>query len=543
MAEPRYFGKLLGIIVISAIVATTGAIESGAQIVERDFHRGIMEGPSGLDPQYATRQVEFSILTDLFMGLTTRDASGNLQPGVAESWTVENNGRRWVFRLRGDVKWSDGRPLVAEDFVFSFQRLLAPDSGAPFASMFGMIVGAAGSDPKGSGNGDPLGVTAPNRRTVIFNLERPAPYLPSLLAHPAAFPLRRDLIERNVESWTRPGRMVTNGPYMLGEWLPGRYVKLRKNWGFHDPASVILDNVFYDIVDQGELALERFFSGELDVLSGLPRDWLPELVEEAPEVVRLHPTLTVDYLVFNMGRPPFDDVRVRQALALAIDSRGLVNDALDRGSAPASGMFPDFGEKVRADGVGPEGPRARKRPASPESRRAEAKRLLEIAGYGARGSLRLTLHYNNNERNRKVAEAIAEMWKAVGVDADLYGNHYAVHYGDLGLGDFEVARAGWIADFNDPVAVLDLFRSNNGRFNYGGFSDDRFDRLLEQANTQMDSKQRLVLLSRAHDRAMSQFPVAPLYHHASRHLVSLGVTGWEDNVLNVHPSRFLNRTE
>lgn len=518
------------------------AAPAGAQIVERELHRGVMEGPMGLDPQYMTHPVERSILADIFMGLVTENASGHPQPGVAESWSVENKGRRWVFNLRKNLKWSDGRPLTAEDFVYSFRRLLAPHSTAPFAPMFHVIVGAKALHSGKANDGSALGVKAKNNHTVVFDLESPVPYFPSLLAHPSAYPLRQDLIERNADSWTRPGRMVTNGAYILGEWLPGRYVKLRKNWGFFDPVSVNIDNIYYDIVEHEEAALEHFFAGELAILSDVPREKFAELMAKAPESARLHPTLTTDYLVFNAERPPFDDVRVRQALSLAVDSYELVKKVLDDSEIPATGMLPDGMANLWVPGPPPtpEAPRAPKRPVSPERKIEQAKLLLENAGYGATGSLRITLHYNNDETHRKIAQAIARMWKKIGVRTDVYGNHYAVHYGDLGLGEFDVARAGWIADFDDPMAILDLFQSKNEQFNYGAFANDKFDRLLNQANSKGKPEERAIGLYRAHERAMTQFPVVPLYHHASRNLVSPAVTGWNDNVSNIHPSRFLD---
>jgi oligopeptide transport system substrate-binding protein len=529
---------------LAALVLATTAGPARSQIIEREFHRGVMEGPTWLDPQYAVRPTERAIVSDLFIGLVAQDAAGVLQPAAAESWKVEKKGRRWVFQLRDGLKWSDGRPLAAGDFVYAFQRLLAPKSTAPFAQMFHVLAGARKLHAGKAADPASLGVRAKNKRTLVFELEHPTPHFLSLLAHPSAFPLRRDLIERDGDSWMRPGRMVSNGAYILGEWLPGRHIKLRKNWGFYDPASVLIDNIFYDIVEQGEVALERFFAGELDVLSDLPREWIPALIEKSPEFLRIYPTLTIDYIAFNTKRPPFDDLRVRQALTLAIDSRKLVMEVLDRGEIPAAGMLPPGTANLR-EPARPEStsPRAAKRPASPEQMRGEAKRLLEAAGYGVRDSLRLTLHYNNSEKHRKVAEAIASMWKRIGVKTDLYSNHYAVHYGDLGLGDFDVARAGWIGDFDDPMAILDLFRSGNDQFNYGRFSDEKFDRALEQANKKSDARERAIGLHRAHGRAMSLFPAAPLYHHASRHLVAMGVTGWNDNLLDIHPSRFLDRPE
>lgn len=536
------FKRLIRYSIFAAATAFAAlAGPAGAQIIERELHRGVMEGPNQLDPQYAFRKVEQSILTDLFMGLVVEDAAGRPLPGAAESWDVKKKGQRWIFSLREGLKWSDGRPLVAEDFVYAFQRLLGPQSGAPFASMFYPIAGAKALHASKAGDVTTLGVTAKNKRTLIFDLEEPTPHFLGLLNHPAAFPLRKDLIERDDESWTRPGRMVSNGAYIMGEWLPGRYVKLRKNWDFYDPASVNIDNVFYDIVDNGEVSLERFFSGELAILAGVQRDRITSLMKTAPEVVRLHPTLTTDYLVFNTKRPPFNDSRVRQALALAIDSRSLVNNALDRGEIPATGMLPDGMANLNAPAQPePKGPYPLKRPLSPSQKISKAKLLLENAGRGARDALRITLHYNINETNQKVAEAIADMWKKIGVRVDLYGNHYTVHYGDLGISDFDVARAGWIADYDDPTAVLELFLSGNERFNYGAFADKEFEKMLRQAARQADPRERAIGLYRAHERAMSLYPIVPLYHHASRNLVALSVTGWEDNIKDIHPSRYLN---
>lgn len=540
LPELSYINRLIRYSILAAAFAVIAGPAS-AQIIERELHRGVMEGPNQLDPQYAFRAVEQSILTDLFMGLVVEDAAGQPLPGAAESWEVKKKGWRWIFKLREGLKWSDGRPLVAGDFVYAFQRLLAPQSGAPFASMFYPIAGATALHTSKAGDVTTLGVTAKNKRTLIFDLEKPTPHFLTLLNHPAAFPLRKDLIERGADSWTRPGRMVSNGAYILGEWLPGRYVKLRKNWGFYDPASVNIDNIFYDIVEHGEVALERFFSGELAILSGVQRDRIASLMETAPEVVRLHSTLTTDYLVFNTKKPPFNDPRVRQALALAVDSRSLVNKVLGRGEIPATGMLPDDMANLHAPAQPErEGPYPLKRPLSPSQKRKKAKLLLENAGHGARDALRITLHYNNSETHQKIAEAIAGMWKKIGVRTDLYGNHYTVHYGDLGISDFDVARAGWIADYDDPVAVLELFLSGNERFNYGAFADKEFEKLLKQAAGQPDPRERAIGLYRAHERAMSQYPAVPLYHHASRNLVALSVTGWEDNVRDIHPSRYLN---
>ena len=514
-----------------------------AQLIEKEIHRGIMDNPIRLDPQFATLPSERAILADLFLGLVTEDAAGNIQPGAAESWTVGDAGLTWVFKLRAGQTWSDGRPLEARDFEYAFQRLLAPESGAPFASMFYNISGAEALHKARADDPRTLGVTAQDKATLIFKLVERSPQFLAQLVHHSAFPLREDQVERADESWTRPGKMVTNGPYILSEWLPGNYVKLAKNWRFYDPASAAIDNVYYDVVEFIESATERFFAGDLDTLSEIPREAIAALMEAAPEVVRFYPSLTVDYLVINTRKPPFNDPRVREALALAVDSPTLVRRVLDGGDIPADGLLPEGMAGIREpEPVQRKGPYPLPRPLSAEEKRDAAKLLLTDAGFGVQDTLRLTLNYNANGAHQKIAEAVAEMWKRVGVRADLYSNDYTVHYGDLGLGEFDIARAGWIADYDDPVAFLMVFDGKSERFNYGRFADPEFEKLMAAAAKQ-EPPARAVTLHRAEQLAMKKFPIIPLYHHASRSLVAPNVSGWEDNIRDIHPSRYLELRE
>ncbi|UCH74013.1 MAG: peptide ABC transporter substrate-binding protein [Rhodospirillales bacterium] len=517
--------------------------EVPAQLVEREIRRGIMDNPVRLDPHFAALAPERAILADLYIGLVTENAAGQIEPGAAESWEVRDDGMTWVFKLRAGQNWSDGRPLVAGDFEYAFRRLLAPQSGALFASMFYNIEGAEILHKGRDGEEGSLGVTATDDATLVFRLTHRSPQFLAQLVHHSAYPLREDQVERADESWTRPGKMVTNGPYILSEWLPGNYLKLSKNWRFFDPASVTMDHVYYDVVEFIESATERFFSGTLHTLSGVPRDAIAGLMEQAPEVVRIHPSLTVDYLVINTRKPPFNDPRVREALALAVDSPTLVRRALDGGEIPADGLLPDGLAGVREPEAPPrKGPFPIPRPLSAREKRDAAKLLLTDAGFGVQDTLRLTLHYNANGAHQKVAETVAEMWKRVGVRTDLYSNDYVVHYGDLGLGEFDVARAGWVGDFNDPAAFLMLWDSESERFNYGRFKDAEFEKLMTTAARQ-EPAAREVTLHRAEQLAMKRFPIIPLYQHASRNLVATNVVGWEDNVRDLHPSRYLDLTD
>lgn len=520
-----------------------------AQIIETDLHRGVAEAPIKLDPQFATLPAEKAVLAELFVGLVTEDAAGTIVPGAAETWEVSGDGLTWTFRLRDGLKWTDARPVVADDFVYAFQRLLAPRSGAPFASMFYNIAGAEDLNRGKADDPRALGVRAKNDNTVVFSLNRRSPEFLAQLVHQSAYPLRRDLVERTDESWTRPGKMVTNGAYVLAEWLPGRHLKLAKNWDFYDAPEVRIDNVYYEVVDVPEDGIGRFLARDLDIYSGLPRELAGELLRTAPGEMRVYPTLTVDYLVFNTTKPPFDDVRVRQALALAIDRNRIVKNALQDGEIPARDFLPKGLAGIR-EPARPQrqGPYPMPRPASAGENRDLSLDILTNIGLGARDAwgagtpIRLILSFNASDSHQRVAEAIASMWEKIGAHVDLYSADYSIHYGDLGAADFEVARAGWIADFNDPVAFLMLFRSTTERFNYGRFTDEEFDKLMTLAASQAPEA-RQITLYRAAERVRDLYPVIPIYHHASRHLVGRQVTGWQDNVRDIHPSRYLDILE
>ena len=536
-----FFLSAVFLFVLGALALPAG--EAPAQLIEKEIRRGVMDNPVRLDPQIATLPAEQAILADLFLGLVTEDAAGAIQPGAAESWKVRDKGLTWVFKLRDGQTWSDGRPLEAGDFVYAFRRLLAPQSGAPFASMFYNVAGAEALHKGRTDDPKKLGVAARDKLTLVFRLTERSPQFLAQLVHHSAYPLRQDHVERTDESWTRPAKMVTNGPYILSEWLPGNYVKLSKNWRFYDPASVNVDNVYYDIVEFIESAKERFFSGTLHSLSGIPRQEVAGLMEAAPEVVRLYPSLKVDYLVVNTMKPPFNDPRVREALAMAVDSPTLVRKVLGGGDIAADGLLPEGLAGLREpEPVERKGPIPSPRPFSASEKREAAKRLLTDAGFGVQDTLRLTLHYNANGEHQGIAEAVAKMWKRIGVRTDLYSNDYTVHYGDLGLGEFDIARAGWIADYNDPAAFLTLFDPEDERFNYGRFSDPEVSKLLTAAAKQKPQP-RAVTLQRAEALAMKKYPIIPLYNHASRNLVSGKVSGWVDNIRDIHPSRYLEVAE
>ncbi len=526
-----------------AVLAVLTAGQAAAQFGEFTLNRGVAEEPISLDPQYARLSSERAILADLFTGLVAEDAAGAIIPGVAKSWKISADGLTYTFKLRDDNLWSDGETVEAADFVYTFERLLAAKSDAPFASMFYNIKGAEARHTGKTEGAPGLGVRAKGSRTLVITIAAPAPDFLAQLTHHSVYPLRREIVEAEGGSWTRPGRFVSNGPYFLMEWKPGRFVQLVRNPRYHEAESVTLEAVYYFPAGDPDAGIERFLAGELDIFSGVPRDRAAALLKTSPAAVHLYPTLTVDYLVINATRPPMGDPKVRQALALGIDRQALLQKVLARGEIAADSIVPDEianfqppREALRT------GPYPVPRPLSGRERQAIAKELIADAGYGVKDSLTVTLRYNVGKTNEKLVKAIAGMWRKIGIKTELYATDYMVHYSDLSAGDFQIARAGWIADYNDPAAILMMLDSASERFNYGRFSDREFDRLLKAAAGQKP-EQRAATLYRATTVAMARYPVIPLYFHASRNLVAAYIEGWQDNIRDIHPSRYLKIVE
>lgn len=495
------------------------------------LNRGTAEEPNTLDPHNARGNSAAAVLYDLFVGLTTFDANGKVIPGAAESWTVSEDGLTYEFKLRDDIKWSDGRPMTADDFVFSGRRLVNPETGALFAAFFYPIKNAR-AIIAGDAEPDSLGVSAPDERTVRYELAAPAAYFPQLLATNAASPVPAHVIAEQGRRWARPGTMVSNGAYQLTEWIPQSHMKAEKNPHFYAADDVSIDTVYFYPTQNLTTSLNRFRAGEVDVILNFPPNEMDWLKANMAQELRVAPTLGLYYFLLNHDKPPFDDPRVREALSISIDRKGLIEKLVNTGVTPAYRMTPDALSEY-------EGPAIAWSQEAMPARMARARQLLADAGFTRDKPLSFTLKVDSVEESRKIAVALTSMWRGIGVRAQVENSDIRTLNKLARTGDYEVMRYAWFAPYDDPETFLSLLESNNPN-NQSGYSGTEFDSLLRRGRGTIDPAQRAELLGQAETAAMEDFPVIPLYFYAGRRLVSTKVEGWIDNPRAANPSRFLS---
>lgn len=528
----RFFAWAIGVRRVCACVAAL--LLAGASIgvhAEKAVRRSATGEPQTLDPQLWVYGQDGNIAQDLFQGLTTLDAQARVVPGAAQSWTVSEDGRTYTYRVREGLRWSDGRPLTSADFLYSFQRLFDPRTASPSASILFMIRNAR-AVASGKLSLEALGLRAPGAQAIVIELEHPAPHFNELIVH-RAFPVPKHVIERHGREWTRPGRIVSNGAFVLAEWRPNAYVKLVKNAHFHEAASVALDAIYHVPVEDPNAALTRFRAGELDVIVQLPSERIAELRREYGAQLRLVRQVGLEYLAFNTRRPPFGDVRVRRALSMAIDRSVLTGKILQAGEPEAFCLVPKgvlhYPRRGCADFAA----------LGQTERIAQARRLLTAAGFGTARPLTLAISYSSGGANRRLAVAIGAMWQAIGVKVSHRAADMKAHQQAVQQGDFDVARASWYAEARDPATFLELVHARSGAINVSGYRNGEFDRLFEAAERSADLALRAELLRQAEALAMRDQPIAPLYGYVSRRLVSSRIEGWIDNPRGVHLDRYL----
>ncbi|MGB3211816.1 MAG: peptide ABC transporter substrate-binding protein [Desulforhopalus sp.] len=492
----------------------------------------VMGEPASLDPHKTSGVWENWILGDMLIGLTTENAKAEPVPGVAESWTISEDGTIYTFKLRKSV-WSDGTPFTAHDFVYSLQRILLPETAAEYASLLYIIKGAEAINT-GEAKAESLAVKAIDDYTLEIILTGPAPYFLELLTHQTAHPVPQHVIEKVGKMWTKPENMVSNGPFKLQEWVPNTHVKLTRNDKYWDNAAVSLDNIIFYTQEDRAAVQKRFRAGEIDIAMDFSSDQIKWLRANLPDETRIAPYMGVYYYPINSSMPPFDDGRIRKALSMAVNRKAIVDKVLKTGELAAYSFVPpgianyDNPSEVDWKDV-PYGDRVK-----------QAKNLLKEAGYGPGNPLELTLRYNTSENHKRIAVAVASMWKQIGVKAELFNAEVKVHYADLKQGDFQVARAGWIADYNDAQNFLYLLETRTGPNNYGRYSNPEYDKLMQEAEVTADLEKRGELMRKAEAIAMADHPVIPIYHYVSKSLVSKNVAGVVDNPKFIHRYRYIS---
>ncbi len=501
-------------------------------MAEMVLRRGNGTEPQTLDVHLAQGTPSSHIQRDLFEGLITEKADGTLIPGAAERWEVSDDGLVYTFHLRADGRWSNGDPVTAQDFEFALKRLVNPATAAPYAFIVNPILNAPEISSGRLKDVDALGVKALDDRTLQITLSKPTPYFLGLLTHSTTFPVhRRTLLEKGSQ-WIKPGNLVSNGAYKLVEWEPQSHIKLVKNPYFHDAANVRIDTVYFVNTEDVATEVKRYRAGELDYTSTVALSALKWIKENIPDELHAAPGLVIQYYDINMRREKFKDPRVRKALMLAIDRRILVDKILRQGQIPAFTMVPPIvanHQQWEPEWAG----------MSQAERLALAQKLIAEAGYTRDNPLKVEILYNTSESIKKLAVAIAAMWKRLGVKTTLRNEEWKALINSRNLKQYEIARDAWVGDYNDPYTFLEIFRSDAGPMNTPDYRNPEYDALLDAANRELDLNKRAGILRRAEEVLISDLPVIPLYFGVNTHLVKPYVKGYADNAGNWHPTRWM----
>jgi oligopeptide transport system substrate-binding protein len=495
------------------LLAACGQGGGAGRTLPADTLVRLMDSDSrGLDPQIVSDLASTRVAADLFEGLTRFDAAGMPEAGLAESWAISSDGKAWTFRLRPGLRFSDGMPIEAANFPASFARINEEKSGSPHGALFGVIEA----------------VEAPDKATVLVRLTNPFPELPALLAHPAMAALPFHRIKAAGEKWTADRPLVTSGAYRLTDWKLNQQLTLQANPYWHG-GKPVSSKLFWRPMDNMNSAMRLVLAGGADIGSDYPPARHHWLKQNYPELVHSAPFLGTYYFAFNTRKPPFNDVRVRRALSLAIDRDWIAKKMVDAGNVPAWGLLPPrLGGEPDA---GREPPRAK--------RLAEARRLIAEAGYGDAKPLSFEIRFNSSTEHRRAAVAMATMWREIGVEAKLLNSESSLHFDSLKRADFQFARSGWIADLPAPENFLAVHRSDAGVQNYSGYANPAYDAALDAALAEADPIKRADKMRLAEAILINDMPILPLYYYASRALVRPNVTGWQDNDGHIHPSRTL----
>jgi len=494
--------------------------------------RGGGPEPDSLDPQKARGFEAQSILRDLCEGLTTLDHEARVAPGVARSWRASDDGLTYTFELRSEARWSNGDPVVAADFLAGLQRLVDPATGSGYAQYIDVVANAedivAGRKPAAA-----LGISAPDDSTVVITLATPAPYLPTLLAHPAACPVHRPTLRQHPQGFARAGIMVSNGAFVLTEWVPGAHILLARNARYWNAAATRLAAVKYLLIADENAELVRYRGGELQITYAVPRGQFDWIRANLARELHVSPQLSTYFYGFNLRRAPFsDNPRLRRALSLVIDREKLAQLVLRVGELPAYGWVPPGIEGYSSQSFDYRG-------RSTAARIGEAQRLYREAGYSRARPLVFELRYNSGEVHTKLALAVASMWQeALGVDVRLTQVEFKSLLADIDRGEVEMFRSSWVGDYNDAYTFAQYLKSDFG-VNLPHYRNGAYDALLRSASRQRQPGERAALLEQAERLMLADHPLLPLYFYVNKHLVKPQVTGWYDNVMNVVYSKDL----
>ncbi|MDX1357642.1 MAG: peptide ABC transporter substrate-binding protein [Clostridia bacterium] len=524
--------KLLAILLAAVMVAgLLAGCTTGAKGGEMNWNLG-SAGPKTIDPGLCGASDGGDLINNMFEGLI-REKSGVVQPGIAKSWETSEDGKTVTFNLRRS-KWSDGSKLTAHDFVYAWLRAMDPETASEYAWLwhYTNVVGAE-DYVDGVGGPEGVGIRAVDDYTFEVKLIDPTDYFVSLMSFYTFMPVKKEAVEAaggEEGLWAAtPELAITNGPFKLTEYTIGEGLKLEANENYWNKKEVGLSAINVKFIDDENTAYQAYQSGELDFIPSVPTAEVPKLIAEDPNFY-VFPLLGTYYYNFNMDLDIWSDVRVRRAMALAID-RETICETLGAGQVPAGGFVPpgfidadgnDFFETAGTYGL-----------VTDDSKVAEAQALMAEAGYpNGEGFPEFVMMYNTSEGHQTVAELIQEMFKTnLGITCTLENQEWAVFQDTRTQGDYELARGGWLTDFMDPMGMLAIFKNLDVAYNDPNYYNADYEAALNRASSAVDSKAHFDALYEAQEILMTDMPIIPVYHYSDTMLVSDKVEGWDRSVL------------
>lgn len=470
--------------------------------------------PETLDPGKITGLPEGTIVNAFFEGLTRYDKDGKIAPAMAKSWNISEDGKTYTFQLR-DAKWSDGSPVTTKDFKYAWMRALSPELASEYAYQLFYIKGAEAYNG-GKGKAEDVAITAVDDKTLKVELTEPAPQFLGLTAFHTLSPLNEKTVAANPNFKVEGDKkIIGNGPFTLESYTPKQKLVFKKNPNYWDAANVKLGAMEFYLIDNDKTSLTMFENGEADLLVGnIPSEDIPRLKQQGK--LKIYPNLSTYFYRFNVTRKPFNDPRVRKALAMAIDRQTIVEKVTQAGQKPAFAFVPfgilDANGKDYRDNGGN---------TFFKEDVAEAKRLLAEAGYpDGKGFPKAAILFNTSENHKKIAEAIQQMWKKnLGIEVNLVNQEWKVYLKMEDDLQYDIARAGWSADYSDPMTFMDMFVTNGGN-NDTGWSNKQYDELIKKANATGDQAVRMQTMHEAEKILMNEMPIMPIYFYTHPALVS-----------------------
>ncbi|WP_458121730.1 peptide ABC transporter substrate-binding protein [Paenibacillus sp. Z6-24] len=502
--------------------------QAGEGTATQDLRINMSAEPPTFDPAQAKDSQTNTALKLMYEGLTRMGADGNPAPGVAEKWDVSEDGLKYTFHLRDNATWNNGEPVTAEDFAYAWEHVLSPDT-APASEYAYQLYYLKNGEAFNTGkikDFSQVGVKVVDEKTLEVTLENPAPYWLGLTSFYTYYPVNKKNVEANDKWAAKADTMVTNGPFTLTTWTTGQQLAWTKNDKYWDKDKIKLNTITASLVNSGATEYSSYQSGQLDYAGAptgeIPTDQIPAAKQQFPDQFQAKGIASTYYYEFNNKEKPFDNAKIRKAFAMSINRQAIVDNVTLGGQIPAFGFVPP-GIKGQTDEY-----RAEHKDSYFKEDAAQAKTLLE-EGMKEEGYTTLppiTLIYNSSEAHQKIALAIADMWKTnLGVDVKTENQEWSVFLNNRQSGNFQVARAGWTADYNDPMTFMDMWVTDGGN-NNAGYANPAYDKLIDDAKATQDSAKRMADMSQAEKILVEDdMVIMPIYYYTSISLVKPNLKG------------------